>query len=276
MYVDKDNSLKSILDQHFALQCPSCQALSNVTPISVPRFEMLARFKPKNVGLVYRCDSCNYPIFLKFGVKGYGAERVDLSPTFEQVELPVETFDYTYLPEEVERDFREALACFSISSFNAFGSMCRRTMQRVFADLGEAGKMKIFNQLKEVGELAELDADTYRVLEKSNLWHRRKRAPEHAGHRPRSRWFDARGNQRHSLRSLCSEGEAAAGDAVALTYEQRSEDSPLAHTLANRVSDGFDLHFVEFRIHRQGKAFLCHSFSMRKRRLLCCNEALLV
>ncbi len=166
MYVDKDNSLKSILDQHFALQCPSCQALSNVTPISVPRFEMLARFKPKNVGLVYRCDSCNYPIFLKFGVKGYGAERVDLSPTFEQVELPVETFDYTYLPEEVERDFREALACFSISSFNAFGSMCRRTMQRVFADLGEAGKMKIFNQLKEVGELAELDADTYRILEK--------------------------------------------------------------------------------------------------------------
>ena len=34
--------------------------------------------------------------------------------------------------------FREALLCYSHGAFNAFASMCRRTMQAVFADLGES------------------------------------------------------------------------------------------------------------------------------------------
>ena len=44
--------------------------------------------------------------------------------------------------------------------------MCRRTAQAVFADLGENGKLKMFDQLVEVREMAELDQDTFNILRK--------------------------------------------------------------------------------------------------------------
>jgi hypothetical protein len=61
----------------------------------------------------------------------------------------------------VEVLLREALACFSNASYNAFASMCRRTMQAVFADLGEAGKLRIFDQLNDVRVMADIDSPTF-------------------------------------------------------------------------------------------------------------------
>src|SRR5688572_481637 len=52
----------------------------------------------------------------------------------------------TYLPKEAEVIFKEALGCHHAGCFNAFASMCRRTVQIVFEDLGEAGKLKLFDE----------------------------------------------------------------------------------------------------------------------------------
>jgi hypothetical protein len=39
--------------------------------------------------------------------------------------------------------------------------MCRRTAQAVIQDLGENGRMRIFNQLAEAREMAEIDHETF-------------------------------------------------------------------------------------------------------------------
>ncbi|MGD1977197.1 MAG: hypothetical protein PVI25_01705 [Gammaproteobacteria bacterium] len=162
--VDKDNHFHHAHGQHFALVCPSCTVLSHLSPVSTPRYEDLQRFKPKEVGVVFRCDACNTPIFLKYPVKSYADDRVELSSNYMEIERPMEQFDFTYLPEDSEMMFREALTCFSHNAMNAFASMCRRTAGQVFRDLGETGKMKIFDQCSEIRGLAEIDDDTFEVV----------------------------------------------------------------------------------------------------------------
>jgi len=164
IHVDKNDVFYHDHGQHFALTCPSCGVFSHVTPVAVPRFAELMRYKPSETGVVYRCDSCNGPVFLRFPVKTYGDDRVELSANFIEVERPRETFDFTYLPEDTEALFREALDCYSLNAINAFASMCRRTLQHVFADLGENGKMRIFEQCNEIRGMAEVDEATFSVI----------------------------------------------------------------------------------------------------------------
>ena len=39
--------------------------------------------------------------------------------------------------------------------------MCRRAAQAVFADLGEAGKLRLFDDLNDVRTMAELDTESF-------------------------------------------------------------------------------------------------------------------
>ena len=91
----------------------------------------------------------------------YGAARIELSPQFSEVERAREKFSFTYVPEDVELLFREALTCFSQGAFNAFASMCRRSAQTMFADLGEAGKLRLFDELNAVRELADIAPELF-------------------------------------------------------------------------------------------------------------------
>ena len=165
-YIDAEGRLHHDQEANLALTCPHCQVLAHVTPIAVPGFGELAAHPPKHVGVVYRCDACNAPIFLRFPVKMFGSHRLELGAQFSEVERPREKFSYTYLPEEVEVLFRETLACYSNASYNAFASMCRRTMQAAFADLGETGKLRVFDQLNDVRVMADLDAASFADLKR--------------------------------------------------------------------------------------------------------------
>ena len=166
VYVDSGSRLHHDQAHSLALACPHCQVFSHVTAVSVPQFSELVASRPTHVGIVYRCDSCNAPIFLKFAVKIYAANRVELANNFTELERAKEKFSFTYLPEEIERSFREALGCYSAGLYNAFASMCRRTAQAVFADLGDNGRLRCFEQVREARELAGIDAETYATVKK--------------------------------------------------------------------------------------------------------------
>jgi hypothetical protein len=161
LYIDSASQLRHDLEKNLVVTCPHCQAVAHVTPCAVPRFEDLQLYRPKQVGVVYLCDACHMPIFLRFTVRVYGAARIELSPQFTEVERAREKFSFAYIPEEVELLFREALACFSQGAFNAFASMCRRAAQAMFADLGEAGKLRLFDELNEVRSLASIAPDIF-------------------------------------------------------------------------------------------------------------------
>src|SRR5512139_4311837 len=166
VYVDSSSRLHHDQERSLALICPHCQVYTHITAVSVPQFSELVSSRPNHVGIVYRCDSCSAPIFLRFAVKMYAANRVELANNFVELERAKEKFNFTYLPEASEKLFREALGCYSSGHFNAFASMCRRTAQAVIHDLGENGRMRIFNQLADAREMAEIDVDTFNTVKK--------------------------------------------------------------------------------------------------------------
>ena len=161
LYIDSTGRLHHDLEKNLVVTCPHCQAVAHITPSAVPRFEDLQLYRPKQIGMVYHCDACHAPIFLRFTARVYGASRIELAPQFAEVERARERFTFTYIPEDVEVLFREALTCYSQGAFNAFASMCRRTTQAIFSDLGEAGKLRLFDELNAVRELANIAPEIF-------------------------------------------------------------------------------------------------------------------
>jgi hypothetical protein len=163
-YIDASGRLIHEQERNLALQCPHCEVTAHITLSAIPRFADLLEFKPRAVGAVYRCDACHAPIFLRFPVRMYRSNRIELSSQFIEVERAREKFTFTHLPREVEQLFRETLQCFSCGAFNAFATMCRRTARAAFADLGEVGRLRMFDQLNDVRAMADLDAETFQIL----------------------------------------------------------------------------------------------------------------
>ena len=118
------------------------------------------------MGIVYRCDSYNHPIFIEFQVNRYDtlSHKIILSENFKEIEKPTKTFDFSYLEEKVADDFHEALTCYANLCLNAFTAICRRTVQSVCSDLGADGKDRVLKQLKDLKEMAEIDNETFTVL----------------------------------------------------------------------------------------------------------------
>jgi len=166
VYIDSSDRLLHDQAQSLALTCPHCLVLAHITPMAVPPFAVLSAHRPRQVGIVYRCDACNAPIFLRYNVRDYAPQRIELSAQFTEIERPREKFTFTYLPESIETLFREALLCYSHGAFNAFTSMCRRTMQTAFELLGEPGKLRLFDQLSELREMAQIDAASFALLKR--------------------------------------------------------------------------------------------------------------
>jgi hypothetical protein len=157
IYIDNNDRLHNEQASSHVQTCPHCAVFAHITPLAIPSFRELAATRPKQTGLVYRCDACHAPIFLRTQVRSYAPDRIELSSQFEEVERALEPFDYADLPAEIETLFGETLQCYSYGLFNAFATMCRRTMQAAFTDLGESGKLRVFDELNNVREMAELD-----------------------------------------------------------------------------------------------------------------------
>jgi hypothetical protein len=165
-YIDSTDGLHHERGATLALNCPHCDVLAHLTPIAVPTHAELLAHRPKAVGCVFRCDACQSPIFLRFPIKNFGPQRIELGSQFQEVERRDERFTFTHLPEDVELYFREALGCYSNNLKQAFITMCRRTMQAAQARMTETGKLWLLDQLDDARKLADLDEATYSELRK--------------------------------------------------------------------------------------------------------------
>jgi hypothetical protein len=159
--LDKDHAFENELEGRIGLECPYCGVYAHMTPQSVPDAATLLRDKPQQVGLVYQCDACRAPVFLRFSVREYSDNRVELLRNFVELERPKERFAFSYLPKKTEVLFREALACYSNNSFNAFASMCRRAASSSFSALGEGGKLRAFEEVLSAQKIADIDDETF-------------------------------------------------------------------------------------------------------------------
>lgn len=159
--LDKDQGLESELAERIGLECPYCGVYAHMSPQSVPDAAALLRDKPKYVGLVYQCDACHAPVFLRFAVREYRDNRVELLRNFVELERPKERFAFSYLPKHTEVMFREALSCYSANNFNAFASMCRRAGKSAYDALGEGGKLRAFEEVMAAQDIAGIDDDSF-------------------------------------------------------------------------------------------------------------------
>jgi DNA-directed RNA polymerase subunit RPC12/RpoP len=164
--IDRDQGIKSELDDQVGLECPYCGVFAHMQPQSVPDASSLLRDKPKHVGLVYKCDACNAPVFLRFAVRQYEDNKVELYRNFVELERPKERFAFSYLPKHTEVLFREALSCYSNNNFNAFASMCRRASVSAYDALGEGGKLRAFEEVMVAQDIAGIDDDAFAPVKK--------------------------------------------------------------------------------------------------------------
>ena len=159
--IEEDQGITSELGERIGLECPYCGMYAHMAPQAVPDATALLRDKPKHVGLVYKCDACDSPVFLRFAVREYKDNRVELYRNFIELERPKERFAFSYLPKHTEMLFREALSCYSGNNFNAFASMCRRASISAFDALGEGGKLRAFEEVMVAQDIAGIDDESF-------------------------------------------------------------------------------------------------------------------
>lgn len=164
--LQRERGLLQAAGEQFGLECPYCNIYSHVSPQSVPDVEALLRDRPKHVGLVYQCDACSAPIFLRFAVREYHEDGVELFQNFVELERPKERFPFSYLPKQTETLFREALSCYTHNNFNAFASMARRAAVSAFESLGKDGKLRAFDEVMEAQRIAAIDDDSFAPIKK--------------------------------------------------------------------------------------------------------------
>ena len=164
--IERMQGLQQETDEQFGLECPYCGVYAHMTAQSVPDAASLLKTRPKHIGLVYQCDACHAPIFLRFAVKQYLEDSLELYQNFIELERPKERFAFSYLPKHTEVLFREALSCYSNNCFNAFASMCRRSAKSAFRALGEGGKLRAFDDVMMAQDIAEIDDDSFEPIKK--------------------------------------------------------------------------------------------------------------
>jgi hypothetical protein len=162
----RDHTVRQPPDEQLGLECPYCGVYAHMTPESVPDTQLIMKNRPKHVGLVYQCDACHAPIFLRFAVKEYGDDGVELYQNFIELERPKERFPFSYLPKPTEILFREALSCYSTNNFNAFASMCRRAATSAFSIMGDGGKLRAFDEVMVAQDIAEIDDNSFEPIKK--------------------------------------------------------------------------------------------------------------
>ena len=161
MILDTTQGLLQAHDEEIGLECPYCNVYAHMSPQAVPDAASLLADRPKHVGFVFQCDACQAPVFLRFAIRSFEGDRVELYRNFVELERPKERFSYSYLPKHTELLFREALSCYSSNNFNAFASMCRRSAQSAFEALGEGGKLRAFEEVMIAQDIAGIDDDNF-------------------------------------------------------------------------------------------------------------------
>lgn len=147
-----------------SMECPHCSTSGPMAVTAFPSFGRLKAERPAQVGVVLQCAACKAAVFLRYRTRAWREDRVELNPLPQAVEHAPERFSLGYLPAAVAARFREALACYSSGLWQAFAAMCRQTARATFDDVGEAGRMRIFDLVAEVQELGAIDDATFEAV----------------------------------------------------------------------------------------------------------------
>jgi hypothetical protein len=131
-----------------------------------PEYNALQQHKPSQVGLVYRCEACNAPVFLRFPVKLYSGSRVELATQLRGARAPARALQL-HVPARGNGNAPEGgFRLLQRGLLQRVRLDVPRVAQRTFADLGEAAKLELYDELANVRRLAEIDDASYETVRK--------------------------------------------------------------------------------------------------------------
>ncbi len=147
-----------LIDQLALEKCPHCNQ-------STPTLEKQREVETYNIDKstyrcwrFYKCNNCGKVV--SAWAKSWNEDVEEWFPHFIQPD-----YDFSSIPSPIDEDFREALTCYSNGCYNAFASMCRRTVQSIAEHFKIDGSAKVDKQVKAlVAELA-LDDETGEKLQ---------------------------------------------------------------------------------------------------------------
>ena len=163
IYVKQNNVFEQT--EPVSRECPHCGAHAQMLPLATPSFDVLTETRPRHAGMAFRCAACNEPRFVRAAIRSFGPEQIVLSSNLVEIERAKEHFQFSYLPPEVERLFREALDCYTADLFTAFGIMSRRAVQAALIETRLSNKPHLLDLFKDVTQLSELDPETAELME---------------------------------------------------------------------------------------------------------------
>jgi len=144
-----------------SLECPQCRVYAHMSPSATPDFQTIRTMQPEYAGVVFQCDACHAPVFMKYRVKRVLPHRVDFFPVPLEVERPREKFSFNYLPEPVAEFFRDALGCYRHGLLHGFTSMCRQTAIAMQETLDKDERLRLLDQMDDIRRMADLDEDIF-------------------------------------------------------------------------------------------------------------------
>jgi len=163
IYVNRNNDFEQ--REVATRECPHCGALAQLLPVSTPSFAALMQARPQHVGIVFRCAACNEPRFIRAAVRSFEPERVELSAHLVEIEKPRERFQFSYLGRDIEKLLREAFDCYAANCHTAFALLARLAVDAALKDSDSAMRRRWQDSLREVLQIAEVEAETGRAIE---------------------------------------------------------------------------------------------------------------
>jgi len=142
---------------HLGGYCPHCKTGTRFKMTSQPIAGILRNDGIEQFVVNYSCEICLGPIPVRWNIAGW-EETQDPTVSLPMVVSPMrEEFDFEHVPMSVKKEIEEALDCLSVSAYNGFAAVCRRSVQAISTDLGAQASSRVKTQIDEMAELAGLD-----------------------------------------------------------------------------------------------------------------------
>jgi hypothetical protein len=144
--------------------CPHCQKQTALTPLSRPDFATIKACKPAITGLCFLCLTCRKPVMVRYSVKHIGETEIELAPVPLPESRQDDRINLNYLPTSVQKPYTDAVGCYQHELIQPFGLMCKQTIDAVIKDLGEGGKLKVFNHLEELRDVFNVEPHIFATI----------------------------------------------------------------------------------------------------------------
>ncbi len=144
--------------------CPQCQQQTPMTPISRPDFAAISALKPETTALTFLCLKCREPVMVRYAIDDIGETEIKLSPAPPVAASADTKVNLNYLPGRVRKPYSDALGCYQHELIQPFALMCKQTVDAVIRDLGEGGRLRVFNHLEELRDIFDVEPQVFEAI----------------------------------------------------------------------------------------------------------------